>query len=84
MPGMIYKFNPENSDFFVGNFLTVNKKSRFPTGGGFKILIPFCDSCKAFSCFIIDFQVNLYLFFLDIDILLNQIVYVDIMLYNCF
>lgn len=26
MPGMIYKFNPENSDFFVGNFLTVNKK----------------------------------------------------------
>jgi hypothetical protein len=29
MPGMIYKFNPENSDFPVGNFLTTNKKGHF-------------------------------------------------------
>jgi hypothetical protein len=44
MPGTPYKFNPENSDFTVGNFLTENKKNHFPAGSGFKIFIPFSDS----------------------------------------
>jgi hypothetical protein len=30
MPGKTCKINPENSDFFVGNFLTVNKKKPLP------------------------------------------------------
>ena len=83
MPGMIYKFNPENSDFPVGNFLTTNKKGHFLWKSGLKIFIPVFLK-KTFSCVFVVFQIYINTFLLDINILFNQIVYVDIMLNNSF
>jgi len=74
---MVGKINPENSDYSVGNFLTIKKAT--PEGVAFDNLL-----FKLLLFSLILLQINFKLFFLNIDILFNKVINVDIMLNKSF